>query len=283
MKQLVFSPIDESYKVSYLTNLLGNNENLSIYEIKSAVGSGDWKPGLCAEGQAAGLWDEYVELTLSQVKAKAVALGMNLRVYEDRQLELNTNTKLANFLTFNISGVMDAIIDHEAGTITAELPFRSVVTALTANFTTTNGATVIDSATVPVTTGTEFDLTAPVDLTVVSYDRSVIKTYTWSVTVATGDPETEADIKTFAIATGSEAVINNTAKTIAITMPLGTTVTALKPTFTISDYATIKVGSVAQVSGETENDFTNPVTYTVTAEDGVTVNQWVVTVTEALE
>lgn len=94
---------------------------------------------------------------------------------------------------------------------------------------------------------------------------------------------TEADIKTFAIATGGTAEIDSTAKTIAITMPLGTTVTALKPTFTISDYATIKVGTTAQVSGVTANDFTNPVTYAVTAEDGVTVNEWVVTVTVATE
>lgn len=185
MKQLVFSPTDESYKVSYLTNLLGNNENLSIYEIKSAVGSGDWKPGLCVEGQAAGLWDEYVELTLSQVKAKAVALGMNLRVYEDRQLEVNLNTSLAKFLSFNISTVVDAIVDDETETITAELPFGSVVTSLTPNFTTTNGATVEDENGDPVLSGgLGIDLTNPVDLTVVSYDKSVEKTYTWSVTVA---------------------------------------------------------------------------------------------------
>ncbi len=94
---------------------------------------------------------------------------------------------------------------------------------------------------------------------------------------------TEADIKSFAIATGETAVINSTARTIAITMPLGTTVTALKPTFTISDYATIKVGATSQVSGVTANDFTNPVTYSVTAEDGVTVKEWVVTVTVATE
>lgn len=190
MKQLVFSPIDESYKVSYLTNLLGNNENLSIYEIKSAVGPGDWKPGLCAEGQAAGLWDEYVELTLSQMKAKAVALGMNLRVYEDRELELNINTKLANFLTFSISDgedlLVDATINHVSKTIAATVPLGTDPETLIPIFTTTNGATVEDSDGDPVISGNqEFDLTTPVDLTVVSYDKSVEKTYEWSVTVAT--------------------------------------------------------------------------------------------------
>ena len=94
---------------------------------------------------------------------------------------------------------------------------------------------------------------------------------------------TEADIKSFAIATGEAAVIDATAKTIAIEMPFGTIVTALKPTFTISNYATIKVGATAQVSGVTANDFTNPVTYAVTSEDGKTVSEWVVTVTVAAE
>lgn len=93
----------------------------------------------------------------------------------------------------------------------------------------------------------------------------------------------EADIKTFVIATGETAVIDSTAKTIAVEMPHGTNVTELTPTFTISDYATIKVGATEQVSGVTANDFTNPVTYEVTAEDGVTVNEWVVTVTVATE
>ena len=94
---------------------------------------------------------------------------------------------------------------------------------------------------------------------------------------------TEADIKTFDIATGSTAVIDDDAKTIAVEMPNGSVVTELTPTFTISDNASIKVGDTDQVSGVTSNDFTLPVTYSVTAEDATTVVDWVVTVTEAAE
>jgi len=55
-------------------------------------------------------------------------------------------------------------------------------------------------------------------------------------------------------------------------MPLGTDVTNLTPTITVSQYATISPASgVAQ-------DFTNPVTYTVTAQDNST-KSWTVTVT----
>jgi hypothetical protein len=67
-------------------------------------------------------------------------------------------------------------------------------------------------------------------------------------------------------------VINEGAKSIAVEVPLGTDVSALVPAITISDKAMI-----SPTSGVTQN-FTNPVTYTVTAEDGSAAN-YVVTVT----
>lgn len=189
MKQLIFSPIDESYKVSYLTNLVGISENVSIYETKSLVGSGNWEPGLCAEGQAAGLWDEYVELTLAQMKAKAATLNMNLRVYEDGEMELNINTKLANFLSFSISDgddlLVDATINHVSETIVVTVPSGTDPETLIPVFKTTNGATVEDSAEeLVISAETVIDATAAVELTVVSYDKSANNTYELTVTIA---------------------------------------------------------------------------------------------------
>ncbi|GAI70359.1 unnamed protein product, partial [marine sediment metagenome] len=47
--------------------------------------------------------------------------------------------------------------------------------------------------------------------------------------------------------------------------------TGLVATFTTSpDITSIKVGEDVQVSGETANDFSSPVTYDVTAQDGST-------------
>jgi WD40 repeat protein len=71
--------------------------------------------------------------------------------------------------------------------------------------------------------------------------------------------------------------INETNKTIAVTVPFGTNVTALIATFSITG-ASVSVGGTTQVSGITANDFTNPITYTVTGLDGTTAN-YVVTVT----
>ena len=42
------------------------------------------------------------------------------------------------------------------------------------------------------------------------------------------------------------------------------------------------LGSTAQVSGTTANDFTTSVTYTITAADGVTTQDWVIMVTDEI-
>jgi hypothetical protein len=74
-------------------------------------------------------------------------------------------------------------------------------------------------------------------------------------------------------------VINENAKTISVTVPSGTNVTALVATFTTTGVS-VKVDSTLQVSGSTPNNFTNPVLYTVTATDATTVT-YTVTVTVA--
>jgi len=184
MVQFVFSPLDESFKVAYLTNMVGTNNNISIYEIKSKVGSAEWKPGLCAEGQAVGLWDEYIETTVMAIYDKAVALEMNLRAYSDRRPEVNMNQSLADFLTFTVQTNPESVIDHVAKTVDFTLPFGSVVTALTPTFTTTNGAIVLEGVTEIESGAEEIDMTLPVELDVVSADGTVTNTYTITATVA---------------------------------------------------------------------------------------------------
>ena len=59
-----------------------------------------------------------------------------------------------------------------------------------------------------------------------------------------------------------EAVIVEETKTISATIPYDADVTKLVPTIVVSEKATVNPGSNVPL------DFTNPVTYTVTAEDG---------------
>jgi hypothetical protein len=78
----------------------------------------------------------------------------------------------------------------------------------------------------------------------------------------------------------NESDINESDKTISITVPYGTDISGLIATFT-STGASVMVDGTVQVSGITANDFTNPVIYTVTAGDGSTT-QYTVTLTAAL-
>ena len=76
---------------------------------------------------------------------------------------------------------------------------------------------------------------------------------------------------------GSTGTVDEAAKTITVTRPNGTSVTALVATFATNG-SSVKVGTTLQSSGTTANDFTNPVAYTVTAADGTTA-VYTVTVT----
>ena len=81
----------------------------------------------------------------------------------------------------------------------------------------------------------------------------------------------------FSLSTPSVATGTITGTAIAVTVPAATDVTSLVATFATTG-ASVKVGSTVQVSGTTPNDFTSPVSYLVTAQDGSTQN-YSVTVT----
>ncbi len=68
--------------------------------------------------------------------------------------------------------------------------------------------------------------------------------------------------------------VTESSHTVTLTVPYGTDLTAIVPTITITGSSVVPASGIAQ-------DFTNPVTYTVTAEDGTTV-EYIVTVESAL-
>ncbi len=85
-------------------------------------------------------------------------------------------------------------------------------------------------------------------------------------------PSTSDSITSFSFGlTGETDTIGS--GTVSITVPYGTNLTNLTPTIAVSAGATI-----LPASGSAEN-FTNPVTYTVTAQDGVTTTTYTVTLT----
>jgi formylglycine-generating enzyme required for sulfatase activity len=148
------------------------------------------------------------------------------------------------------------------------------VTALVATFTTT-GASVKVGSTVQISGTTANNFTSSVTFTVTAADAS---TQNYTVTVAVALSSAKA-ITAFSLQ-GVVGTINETGKTIAVTMPFGTDVTALVATF-ITTGASVKVVSTVQISGTTANNFTSSVTFTVTAADATT-QDYVVTVTVEL-
>jgi predicted extracellular nuclease len=157
-----------------------------------------------------------------------------------------------------------ANINSTSHTVDIEVVYGTDVTNLTPTITVSKRATVSPAS------GVAQDFTNPVTYTVTAQDGT---TQDWVVTVTVATTQSSAnDIVTFEIPGQISATIDANAATVDVLMPFGTDVTSLTPNITVSAAATISPASgVAQ-------DFTNPVTYTVTAQDGST-KDWTVTVT----
>jgi hypothetical protein len=165
---------------------------------------------------------------------------------------------------YSLAGV-PGVIDETAKTVSLTLPAGTNVTALVATFSST-GASVKVGATTQTSGSTANNFTAPVAYTVTAADSSTA-VYTVTALVA---PATSKAITSYSLG-GIAGTINEAAKTIAVPLPSGTSVTALVATFS-STGASVKVGATTQTSGSTANNFTAPVIYTVTAADASTAN-----------
>jgi hypothetical protein len=173
----------------------------------------------------------------------------------------------ADILTFSITGQTDIDGDGTAHTIAVEVAAGTVVTALTPTFTISAGATSSPA------TGTTGDYTTPVTITVTAEDG--ITTQDWTVTVSEPAKSTATDILTFSFAAQTDpAVINGTNYTVDVAVDNGTGLTALTPTFTLSEGATSSPATGAS------GNYSSAVIITVTAEDGTTTQDWTVNVTE---
>ncbi len=174
--------------------------------------------------------------------------------------------------SYSIAGVAGSV-NETAKTIAVTVPNGTNLTALVATFTTT-GKSVKVGAVVQTSGVTANSFTVPVVYTVTAGDNSTA-TYTVTVTAAVSSAKS---ITAYSLA-GATGIINETTKTIAVTVPNGTNVSALVATYTTTGTG-VKIGTVVQTSGTTPNNFTTPATYIVTASDNSTVT-YTVTVTVA--
>ncbi len=172
------------------------------------------------------------------------------------------------------------------GTITSTdievtVPYGTDVSNLVASFTAT-GTSVSVEGTQQISGSTANDFSNPVSYTVTAENGSTCN-YSVTVTVASNTAK-EITAFSFSAAVNDELSSDVTGTIsgtdITLIVPNGTDVTALVTSFTTTG-TSVSVEGIQQISGTTANDFTNPVTYSVEAEDG-SILDYSVTVSFAL-
>ncbi len=208
------------------------------------------------------------------VKIKVVAEDGSVKYYDLIVKVVKSSSKLISAFSFAAPAVNGTINN---GIISVNVPKGTDVTTLIAKFTSSPKSTVYvkDVAQVSGTTVNNFSDT--VVYTVVAEDgSSTIFKVVVTVLKAQGNSITKFSFVDPAV-TG---VITGT--NILVKVPKATDFTTLVANFEASADAIVKVGANVQVSGVTENDFTNPISYDVTSEAGVT-KTYKVTVEEMVE
>lgn len=152
-------------------------------------------------------------------------------------------------------------------TIIANLPSDTPLAALTPTFSISQKASITPQGAQDFTSPITYIVTAEDgtinNYTVTAISNSSAKQITSFVFLLTNNP---IDITVV-------ATIDEENKTITAALPSGTSLSGLLPEVKISEYSTIDIN--------TEQDFTNPIAYTVTAEDGSEVI-YTVTITALL-
>jgi predicted DNA-binding antitoxin AbrB/MazE fold protein len=192
--------------------------------------------------------------------------------------ELNSEKKILSFSFKELDTLFEADINEKGKTIEVTLPNGTDTTDLIAYFEASPEAVVKVGEIEQVSGKTRNNFTETVIYTVMAQDGS---TEDYAVTV-TVEKSSEKYIKEFGFDVPKAAgIIDEEKRTIYVTVPYGTELNGLKAVFRSSDYSTVMVGKTEQKSGVTENNFAEPVKYTVVAQDGST-REYIVTVSAAL-
>jgi hypothetical protein len=181
----------------------------------------------------------------------------------------------AAFLSFTIANQISSDIDPVTHTIYVTMPVAATFDALVATFSASPGSTVSVSSVNQVSGVTVNNFTTPVVYTLLAEDG--VTTVNWTVTVSSV-PQNSADFFAFSVQNQISSDINSVNHTVSVVIPFGSKIDSLVATYITSPGSVVTVNSVSQVNGSTVNDFTNPLTYHVTAQDGITSISWVVTV-----
>jgi hypothetical protein len=217
----------------------------------------------------------------SDVMYTVTAEDGSTQVYTVTVTVAASNAKSITAFTFEATGANvtagitpDPVDGDINGTsITATVPNGTNVTALVATFTTT-GVSVKVGSVVQVSGTTANNFSATVNYIVTAADNST-QTYTVMVTIAASSAKDLTDFRFLTVNNPTAPVLTANATgvysgtQITVIVPFGTDRNGLKASFGTTG-ASVKVGTVDQMSDVTGNDFSTPVDYVVTAADGST-------------
>ena len=205
--------------------------------------------------------EQTVALFVSDAYGNAASEDLTVTV-------VNTATDIVSFTIPGQSG--ETVIDTIAQTIDLEMPFGTDLSLLSPVIGLSAGA-----SSSPASNSVQ-NFTNTVSYIVTAEDGRTQQVWTVTVTEAAGELSSDTDIVSFTFAAQTDdAVINYQNHTVVIEVTFGTALNGLIPTITLSD------GASASPESGVARDFTDQVSYTVTAEDGSTEQVWTVTVTEA--
>ena len=168
-------------------------------------------------------------------------------------------------LEFKVDSVYGTV-DEDNKMVRLDFPAGTDVTHLTPTIIISNYATIEPKS------GVTQDFTNPVYYTVTAMSGATAQ---YMVEAIVHDADNEKSILSFRFdALDEDGIIDEVARRISFVLPSETDVTQLVPTIEVSEGATVEPASgVAQ-------DFTNPVTYTVTAQNGTTAAYTVMVIVE---
>lgn len=207
--------------------------------------------------------------------AETLTLRM-LMNYEVEDVVAYRTSTAKDFLSFSFpeqGQVGESVIDTENATIDVNVTAATDTSALTPTWIASFGTFVTEGLSTDIESGEdELDFTDPVTLAVHSETPLDYKEYEVTVT----NLSDAVLITAFVMdeQTGA-ATIDDEAGTIAITVVALTDPSELIPTITLSTGATVSPASLV------EQDFTDPVVYTVTSQDLTATKEYTVTVTVA--
>ena len=199
--------------------------------------------------------------------------GMNRKFYQVTISFLPSMESILSSFVFpsamnaSLTSDVRGTIDQNTGQVTAEIPRNIAITQLKAEFTISNRATINPDP------SSARDYTTDVSYTVTAENGMNTKIY--QVTISRL-PSTESILSSFvfpsamnaSLASDVTAIINQNIGLVSAQFPKGTDLSRLQAEVTISGGATINPDpSIA-------NDYTSEVSYTVTAEDGISRKEY---------